>query len=451
MISFMYWANFLHIYQPPIQTKSILERITEESYNKIFTGLEKNPSAKITININAGLTEMLVKSGHKDLIDLIRKLLERKQIELTGTAKYHPLLPKLPPAEIIRQIQINEETNKKYFGAVYQPKGFFPPEMAYSPKIGKIIKKQGFKWVILDETALSYPPACNVTYENTNGLGFFFRERNISFKILSAQLGTHDILTKELGQRVKNNEYLLTAMDGETFGHHRPGLEELLWSSGNNQTITPVTVSQLQQLFPEKVIIDPQTTSWAFTDPKYAITAPFLRWDDPDNEIQQKQWELVKLSIEAVGKDNRPQTRNLLDRMLYSDQFWWASARPWWSLEIIEKGAYGLLKVVQSCKNIDKNTITLAKDLYLNIITNGFNWQRSGKVENISKKEDEELKTRMINNTALLSEEDYKGIIDNMTRQMLTSAENQEYTRAQQIKERIKEVKERKISTKVNQ
>lgn len=447
----MYWANFLHIYQPPIQTKSILERITEESYNKIFAGLEKNPSAKLTININAGLTEMLVENGHKELIDLIRKLLERKQIELTGTAKYHPLLPKLPPAEIIRQIQINEETNKKFFGAAYQPKGFFPPEMAYSPKIGKIVKSFGFEWVILDETALSCPPSYSVTYENTDGLGFFFRERNFSFKILSAQLGTRDILAKELGQRVNNNEYLLTAMDGETFGHHRPGLEELLWSFGNDQTIIPVTVSQLRPLFPKKVIVDPQMTSWAFTDPKLAVTAPFLRWDDPENEIQQKQWELVKLAVEAVYKDNRTQTRNLLDRALYSDQFWWASARPWWSLEIIEKGAYGLLKAVQSCKNTDKDTVILAKDLYLDIITNGFYWQRSGKVENISKKEDEEMKTRMTNNSASLSEEDYKEITDDLTQQMLTSAKNQEYTRAQQIKERIKEIKERKFLTKVNQ
>lgn len=447
----MYWANFLHIYQPPIQTKSILERITNESYYKIFAGLDKNPQAKLTVNINAGLTEMLVENGHKDLIELIRKLLERKQIELTATAKYHPLLPKLPPVEIIRQIQINEETNKKYFGPSYQPKGFFPPEMAYSPKIGKIIKNLGFKWIILDETALSVPPAYNVTYENPDGLGFFFRERNISFKILSAQLGTADILIKELGQRIKNNEYLLTAMDGETFGHHRPGLEELLWSFGNNQEIVPVTISQLLPLFPKKIIVDPQTTSWALTDPKYAITAPFLRWDDPENEIQQKQWEFVNLTIEAVRKDNRPQTRNLLDRVLYSDQFWWASARPWWSLEIIEKGAYGLLKVIQSCKNIDKNTINLAKDLYLDIVTDGFNWQRSGKVENLSRKEDEEMKIRMTDNSASLSEEDYKNIIENLTKQMLTSAKNQEYTRAEQIKERIKEIQERKILTKVNQ
>ncbi len=333
----MYWANFIHIYQPPFQKRSILERVVEESYRKIFTGLEKNPSSKLTININGGLTEMLIESGHKDLIDLIKKLLERKQIELTGTAKYHPLLPKLPPAEIIRQIQINQDTNRKYFGKAYQPEGFFPPEMAYSPKIGKIVKKMGFKWIILDETALPSPLLHDAIYENTDGLGFFFRERNISFKILSAQLGTGAILAKELGQEINNNEYLLTAMDGETFGHHRPGLEQLLWSFGNNQAIIPATVSELPHLFKKKIIVEPQATSWAFTDPKHSITTPFLRWDDPDNEIQQKQWELVNLAIEAVGKDNRLQTRNLLDRMLYSDQFWWASARPWWSLENIEK------------------------------------------------------------------------------------------------------------------
>lgn len=447
----MYFANFIHIYQPPVQKRSILQRITEESYRKIFTGLEKNPASKLTVNLNGGLTEMLIESGHKDLVELIKKLLARKQIELTGTAKYHPLLPKLPPSEIIRQIQINEETNQKIFGSAYRPEGFFPPEMAYSPKIGKIVKKMGFKWLILDETALPFSPAHDVTYENSDGLVFFFREREMSFKILSAQLGTFSLLTKELGQRVKKNEYLLTAMDGETFGHHRPGLEELLWGFDGNQGIISVTVSQLLSLFPKKVTVEPSSASWAFTDPKSAASAPFLRWDDPDNEIQQKLWELVNLTIETVRKDNRAQTRNLLDRSLYSDQFWWAGARPWWSLEIIENGAHGLLKTVQLCKNCEEKIKATAKKLYSEIITAAFYWQRSGKVENISRKEDEELKTRMINRSSSLSEKDYREMIENLNSQMLESVKNQEYARAQQIKERIREIKERKLETKVNQ
>jgi microcystin degradation protein MlrC len=65
----MYWANFLHIYQPPTQTKEILDRVTNESYRKIVAGLLDNPTAKVTLNINGVLTEMLAENGYQDVAD----------------------------------------------------------------------------------------------------------------------------------------------------------------------------------------------------------------------------------------------------------------------------------------------------------------------------------------------------------------------------------------------
>jgi len=55
----MYWANFLHIYQPPTQTEGIVRKITEECYRTLVRVLEEAPHAKITLNINAVLTEQL--------------------------------------------------------------------------------------------------------------------------------------------------------------------------------------------------------------------------------------------------------------------------------------------------------------------------------------------------------------------------------------------------------
>ena len=55
----MLWSNFLHIYQPPTQTEDIIRKVTEESYRKIVSVLNTNPNGKITLNINAVLTEFL--------------------------------------------------------------------------------------------------------------------------------------------------------------------------------------------------------------------------------------------------------------------------------------------------------------------------------------------------------------------------------------------------------
>jgi len=137
----MIWANFLHIYQPANQKQRILEKVVNESYRKIIAGLKTSPKAKLTLNINACLTELLIKNKFVDVISDIKKLVELGQLELTESAKYHPFLPKLPESEVIRQIKLNYLTNRRYFGKIYKPAGFFPPEMAFTKKIGQIIKK----------------------------------------------------------------------------------------------------------------------------------------------------------------------------------------------------------------------------------------------------------------------------------------------------------------------
>jgi len=436
----MYWANFIHIYQPPTQTRQILERVVKESYRKILAGLLTHPQAKLTLNINAGLTEMLAENGFSDIIEQIRTLLERGQIELTASAKYHPLLPKLPEAEIQRQIEINEKTNRQFFGPAYHPKGFFPPEMAYSPLVGQIVRKLGFEWIILDEVALPEPINYTQIYQNRAGLKFFFRERATSFKILSAQLGTAKALIRDLSSRLKRKEYLLTAMDGETFGHHRLGLEEMLWEI-TKEPLPTITISQIADYFPLKNEIEPQNSSWALTDNLLSRQQPFIRWDDPENQIHQKQWQLVKLAIEAVNLDCQEKSRQQLDRSLYSDQFWWASARPWWSLEWIEKGAHDLLTTIENCgPKVKPATKKKAREIYLDIILTGFEWQRSGRIEKMARQEDEEIRARMRTNTPQLTREDYNQMIASLRKQMLAAAKNEEYYRAEQFKKRIIEL-----------
>lgn len=149
----MFWLNLLHIYQPPEQKEKIIRKITVESYSQILNILKKHPKEKITLNINGSLTEQFAQYGFKNIIDDIRKLAEKGQIELVGSAKYHLILPLVSEQEIIHQIKLNNETNKKYFGKIYQPKGFFIPELAYSFKVAKTLKKLGYQWIVLDEIA----------------------------------------------------------------------------------------------------------------------------------------------------------------------------------------------------------------------------------------------------------------------------------------------------------
>lgn len=437
----MYWANFLHIYQPPNQKSEMVKKVTRESYRKILQGLKENPKAKLTLNINACLTELLMKSGLEDVVLDIKDLAVRGQIELVESAKYHAFLPKIPKDEIKRQIELNHKVNKKYYGDGYNPKGFFPPEMAFSMDVAEVVESMGYEWMIVDEASLPGDPDYSKIYKvrGLKNMKLYFKERETSFRILSAQLASGSMLISDLGERLEKKEYLLTAMDGETFGHHRPGLEKLLFDIYKTKDLPTITISEIEKHFKEVVECDPVNASWALMHKDLARNTPFARWDDPDNKIHQMQWDLTYLAIDTVKKCGKKEegyiiAREMLDKALHSDQYWWASAKPWWSLEIIEKGAKELQDTVFATPKTSKSVKEKAKELYQNIVFTALDWQREGVVEDMVREHyDEEITTRLDTSVPYISDKEFKEIEDHLRKQMLESAEIEEYEKAAQF------------------
>ncbi|MEK7566014.1 MAG: UvrB/UvrC motif-containing protein [Patescibacteria group bacterium] len=383
----MIWGNFLHIYQPANQIKEIFDKVVSECYLPLFKSLVDNPKSKITLNINAALTERLV--DYPEVLDNLKKAASNRQIEFTDSAKYHTLLPFLPEDEIERQITLNRETNKKILGDCYSPIGFFPPEMAYSPKILPILEKLGYEWLIMDEIGrigqVGQIGPIGKTYKiKGSKMNVFFRERGPSNLIMSAMVRCEEDLKYYLKDEYGKKGYMVTGMDGETFGHHRPGLQSLLTELLVSKEFDHAFFSELLQLFPETETVTPVVSTWASSQKDIEEGIQFISWDEPDNQIQRFQWELQRLVLEKV-KDDTGEARKKLDMGLASDQFFWASAKPWWSLEVIELGAWTLLDALKSLPDPDQKIIERAYDLYLKIIAMAFEWQRTGKVREISK------------------------------------------------------------------
>lgn len=387
----MYWANFLHLYQPAGQIKEIFDKVANESYRPLVQSLLDNPSIKLTININGALSEQLIEHGYQDIIEGLRLASERGQIEFTDTAKYHPLLPFLPPEEIKRQIRLNRETNQKIFGPSYHPVGFFPPEMAYAPDLAQLIEELGYTWLIIDEIAFNghigqIDTATTYQIAGTK-LHVFFRERSPSNLIMSALVRREGDFREIMKDDYVKKQYMITGMDGETFGHHRPGLQKVLTELMISKEFGHVFFSELQGLFPATLQVSPLTCTWASTEKDIEEGKQFLTWKDEKNQVHTWQWELQELalmSVEAHQDDASVEpAREKLDQALASDQFFWASARPWWSLEVIERGAWMLLDTIKSIPNIGSEKIQQAEKLYQNIIATIFSWQRTGHIRDI--------------------------------------------------------------------
>ena len=383
----IYWAPLLHFYQPPTQTTSMLMRISNEAYRPLVEVFEEFPHARVTVNINGVLTEMMGQCGYSDVLDKLRKLAKEGRIEFTGSGKYHPVLPLIPTDEMERQIRINYQTNRSLLGDVYAPRGVFPPEMCYSRDIVDSIIESRHEWIILSGIACPVAWPMDVIHEISSGhdkLAVFFRDDILSNKISFRNIDGPGFI--EHLKRLYSGQgdiYVITAMDAETFGHHIQHWDQLFLAqifetlepmSNQDKTlhqqkplaeqhrrlfefekdkedrqISIVTISQLLDIFPRGDKVEPQPSSWSTSADDIKMQNYYPLWDDKNNPIHQKQWEHLSITtdvahkaIELANNDTASQFANIaratLDAALHSDQFWWASKKPMWDVNMVYRG-----------------------------------------------------------------------------------------------------------------
>jgi alpha-amylase/alpha-mannosidase (GH57 family) len=381
----IYWAQLLHFYQPPTQVPSVLRRICDESYRPLLQVFKEHPNARVTINFNGVLTDMLMDCGHQDIIEGFTSLAQKGQIEFTGTGKYHPILPLLPSEEVRRQIDLNTQTNRHFFGKSYAPRGFFPPEMCYSQDILKPILGAGYRWIILSGIACPVEWPVDIVYRvgsDGQNMAVFFRDDILSNRISFRNMDAKEFIAHlEQWQGERENIYVVTAMDAETYGHHIQGWERtflatvyeeleprmepveevkqatalagqhvsLLTNGEAAAKIRMVTISELLNLFPQGQTIEARPSSWSTTADDIKAGNYYPLWHDKNNEVHRLQWEHLNICIDLVNKalecadkeDSRRSAaiaRWLLDRAEHSCQMWWASNRPMWDINLIHMG-----------------------------------------------------------------------------------------------------------------
>lgn len=372
----MHIALFLHIYQPPTQFQETLKFITERSYERIVACIEEFPEARVTLNMNASLTQQLHEAGFHDLLSRFRVLAERGQVEFTGSAAYHPILPDLPRKEIVRQIKLNTEINQSILGSAYDPSGFFPPELAYEESLGEIVERLGFRWILVDGTAIpgDQKPLEFVYRRKKSKLLVFPREDDISFRIAFGSIRTLLGLVRAIGAaELGKRQYLVLAMDGETFGHYRPSqlrfLRSLLGAGKKDQRLTLVTVSELIKIYSDRRTVSLAPSTWGYTE-EIEGKKVWVRWRNPDNPVHLLLAELRSLAI-ATARVGNAEARGILDRALNSDTFWWASGKPCWHPGMVERGARLMMEAVMESTHATLGQKRQARNLYSQIMETG--------------------------------------------------------------------------------
>lgn len=373
------WINLLHLYQPPHQNGFIFGGVCDESYRRIIRLLNFHDQANFTLNITGSLLEQLQFYQKDDIIAGIKQAVESGRAELVGSAMFHPILPLLNQGEIKRQIELNNKISKKFLGAAYNPQGFFLPEMAYDSKTASVIKALGFKWIILDEISGNgklNSLNCGQPYQiKSNGLKVIFRDRKISNSFVPETINE---LAKENSQK---NKTIITATDGELYGHHHWDLERHLESVFSNRNIKTVKISDYLNNFSDFPKIEPVASCWESKEEDLRKSIPYRFWSDPNNKLHQFIWKLAKFSVKQVESHRQDESyklaRNLLDRGLTSCTFWSASGQKsflWketiWNPDMIENGILNLIRAIRSLKKIETKDRLRAEKMFLKIIKN---------------------------------------------------------------------------------
>jgi len=368
------WVNILHLYQPPTIEKETLKVVVAESYRPLVEILKNNPDFKISLNINSCLSYLLYEFGYEQLLADLSDLINSGQVELLDTAAYHPILPLLTERETAKQIKINWEMNQGLLKLKSRPRGFWLPECAYSKKVAEVIKAAGYQWIVLDE--ISYQGKLGKINYNQKykiedlDLGVVFRNRELSKSYVPDAL-------IELIDKNQLPDMIVTATDGEIYGHRHIDFKNNLEKIIKNKNIVTKTVSEYLQSLKEETICRPIPSNWDSEPVELKQNKPYFLWYNKKNKIHMKLWKLANLAYELVesheGKEDYWWARLHLERGMSSCTFWWASDKdfklfgsPAWKPDEVEKGANELIRSIRSL-DIDKKIKIKAEKLYFKL------------------------------------------------------------------------------------
>lgn len=329
----------LHFYQPPTQDPAVVRRIDTECYNPVFRLLRES-GARVTVNINLSLTEQLA-AYCPETLELLGGC---GGCEFTQSGAYHPLLPLIPPKEVERQLRLNDEGNRRLIPAFGEPGGVFPPEMALDERTASILAGMGYRWTITDDVPWVFAgreaPASWIP--ESGGIKVLLRSNFwsnfISFHGDDGGLIARRLVKEMRGWMGNQDSYIVIAMDGETFGHHRPGavegfLKPFLGVLSESPDAGLHTVGEIAGRFPGREAVIPQG-SWSTSPSDIERGVPFPLWDDPDNPDHQSLRQLLNTVLERARSCGSEEVARLADKMLYSCPFWWASSGRYCAVQV---------------------------------------------------------------------------------------------------------------------
>ncbi|HAW50044.1 TPA: hypothetical protein DCX16_03740 [bacterium] len=183
----MYFILCIHNNQPIGNFDWVFEEAYNKAYKPFLDVFEKHPNIKINLHYSGSLLEWLLEKK-PFFLKRIKNLSKEGRIELLGGGFYEPIIPIIPEADAIGQLEMMNEFFTSHFDI--RPSGFWLPERVWEPGIPRIVCQAGMKYTSVDDTHFLWAGLDKeslhgyfLTEEQGKILGIFPIDKNLRYLI----------------------------------------------------------------------------------------------------------------------------------------------------------------------------------------------------------------------------------------------------------------------------
>jgi 4-alpha-glucanotransferase len=142
-------ALLIHSHQPVGNFDHVIEEAYQKSYRPFVETLDAHPKVRMSLHYSGILLEWFEKH-HPEFFALLKRLVERRQVEMVGGGFYEPILPAIPDADKHAQVTMLADYLKHHFGA--RPRGAWVAERVWEPSLARPLAEAGVDYTVLDDT-----------------------------------------------------------------------------------------------------------------------------------------------------------------------------------------------------------------------------------------------------------------------------------------------------------
>ena len=338
----VFHALTLNFHQPPGNLEHLL--VTEEwAAKELLWAIDRMPRslwayegiAKVHLNLSGTLLETLSNPAFQERVhgivkcgELLWHLQNRRIFEVLGSGYYHPVLPLIPAADREEHLVRWQGIAKHLFWRT-DFQGFWPPEMGFSMELIPLLKKLGYRYVMVDSEYIE--PVGHLRWDEMRYRPHIARFEDAEIIVVvrdrelsDAQQSGMDAgwFMNEVHERTKHCDFpplVTTATDGDNGGWfrntndhanfwnvcYRPLLDKV--RAGETE-IEPTFIHEYLDLHGAHGEVKVRTGAW---NTGWHHGADFLQWTGSDAQKQtltrihevSAAFHAARAQLQAQGKD----------------------------------------------------------------------------------------------------------------------------------------------------